>query len=77
MFGRKYILRQSLGPFRCSSQCPYSTRKNFEDMLDKRENAVNWTVLEEGTGADSQHGLQKKDSGQKLKQDDLSVSITL
>ena len=46
-------------------------------MLGKRENAVNQTVVEGGIRADSQQGLQKKDSGQKLKHDDLSVSVTL
>lgn len=60
-----------------SSSCTHSAGKDFEDMLEKRENAVNHTVLEGSIGADSQQGLQKNDSGQKLKKDDLSVSITL
>ena len=55
----------------------HSARKGLEDMLEKRENVVNQTVLQGATGADSQQGLQKKDFGQKLKQGDLSVLITL
>lgn len=70
--------RTSLGPFRCSLQLLHSLcLKDSEDMLGKRENAVNQTALEGGIRADSQQGLQKKDSGQKLKHDDLSVSVTL
>ena len=60
--------------FPCSS-CTYSARMGAEDTPGKREKCSEPENLREGLGPTAEGAAE--DSGQKLKQHDLSVSVTL